>query len=172
MSRSGDAQEIFDAIRVLKDKITDKRRKLAQSGAVPAQWPLDSEDEVISFVSNVADKLDLKPELKLTIIGDVKNRLKDRSGERVTVAMLESDLLDLQALINNVLLAKIIVEISTPKIRIENATNELILAIERLEDLNELFGAIAVGVNLVTAFVAASGGNFSVLASIIPKLVS
>ena len=171
MSRTEEAQEIFDAVDSLRDRIRARRMELAISGIIQNQWPLGARSEVDRFISDAIDAAGLSPSQKSDVIAGVNERLNSAPG-LITVSILEGQLLDLQRQINDELLEQIILSISEPGTKIQNATRKLKEAIESLEDLNKIFGAITIAVNLVSTLVAASAGNFGVLLSIIPQLLS
>ena len=170
MSRTGEAQEMFDAVDSLRDRIRARRLELAIAGIIQNQWPLGSRNEVDAFISGTADAAGLSPTQKSVVMDAVNERLNSAPG-LITVSILEGQLLDLQSQINDDLLNEIILNISEPGTKIQNATREIKEAIERLEDLNKIFATITIAVSLVATLIAASGGNFGTLLSIIPELV-
>lgn len=164
-----EAQQLFDTLDSLRNAIRSKRITLAMSSVIPAEWPLDDDDKkaaAIAFITISLNKTDLSPEEKQEIL----NRINSRLAVGVTVAQLEDVLLGLQSQINNGLAAEIIAEIAEAGNKIKNATNELQIAIEKLEDLNELFGTIAVAINIVASLIGISAGNFGAILPLINQI--
>lgn len=84
---------------------------------------------------------------------------------------LEFKLIAIRDKLNLILLDNIIAKISDYKPKIENATTELQEAIDKLNNLSKVFGTIAIAVNLFTALISASSGNFGGLIKIVAKIL-
>lgn len=167
-----EAQSLFDNIGKLKNDIRIKRLEKASAGEVTSTWPIDnaSRSAMIAFVSNAATNAGLSNAQISTIISDLNSRL-GAPGSVVTVAMLEGQLIALQSQINDDLLVTILGSITSPATQLQNSSNELQIAIDKLNDLNELFSTFAVAVNLVAALIQASSGKFGPLVSTVSELI-
>jgi hypothetical protein len=164
-------QELFDSIGLLKDTITAKRIDLASKGKISPAWPINKADisNASNFISTTLDTMGLSSSDKNVITDEIKNFFDSLGvdGNEVTVAALEGRLLEFQAQINLQMLQSIIANISGAGKKITNATAVLKDAIDELNNLNKIFSAITVGVNLVAALLAASGGKFDLLIQVV-----
>jgi hypothetical protein len=171
MTRTGEAQEIFHAIDTLRDKIRLRRATLAMSGQIEPEWPLGDESQAINFISERANKAGLTTTQKAQVMNSLRQTLH-HSGSPITVAILENQLLDLQSQINDDILNDIMANLNISGAKIKSATNELKIAIDKLNDLNKIFGTISLAINFVAALLGVGVGNFNPLLSIISKLLA
>ncbi len=164
-------QKLFDDIGLVRNEIRG-RRMVASQAKISPQWPLSDGDlkKAIAIISIAADEAGLSKDDKEKVIQEIEANL-GALGSPVTVAALEGELSSLQRNINQqVILQSIISNITDAGIKIKNATNQLQIAIDKLEDLNKIFSVITVGVSLLTSLLAAGGGNFGSLLKIILQL--
>lgn len=127
---------------------------------------LDSRGSILLDLQSNTSFAGLSTQQEQQILSTIKPLL----ASRITVAQLEGVLLDLQSRITNDWAAEIIAEIADAGNKIKNATNELQIAIEKLEDLNELFGTIAVAINIAAYLIGISAGNFGAILPLINQI--
>ncbi len=167
-------QKLFDSIGLLKNTITAKRIALASGGKISPAWPINNADIADAFktISSAVESTGLSNREKKVITDEITTFFGGLvvNGNQSTVADLEDQLLKYQEQINLLILKSIIDNISDVGGKIKSATAELKKAIDRLNDLNKIFSAITVGVNLVAALLAASGGKFDLLTQVISAL--
>jgi hypothetical protein len=161
-------QQLFNAIDRLRNEIRITRQELALQGKISPEWPVD--DQAKQYVSNMVSEAaaGLSPSEQDQVKKIIQNEINNVS----TVAAFNGRLLSLLRDINNdVILDGILMNIQEPGQKISNATNEIEMAIDKINDLNDIFSVITLGVSLITALVAASSGNFGLLFPLLPKLI-
>jgi hypothetical protein len=168
MATIQELQDLIDTIRKVGKASRQKRRKLFDEFEIPKiEWELEDSPAIINYISRVADDAGLSPSEKKEVIDNLTNLL----GEIKSVEELEFKLIKIRGELNLSILDNIIAEISDYKPKIKNATTELQEAIDKLNNLSKVFGTIAIAVNLFTALITASSGNFSSLIKIVAELL-
>lgn len=168
MATNQDLQDLIENIRKVGKASRRERSKLFDEFEIPKiEWELEDRQAIINYISRVADEAGLSEDERNEII---KN-LTDLLDEFDSVEKLEFKLIALRDELNLDVLDKIIAEIADYKPKIENATTELQEAIDRLNNLSKVFGTIAIAVNLFTALISASSGNFGGLVKIVAEIL-
>lgn len=167
MTTNQERQELIETISKVGKASEKKRRKLWQESKIENRaWELEDPQIIKDYISRVADDADLPPNEKNKVIENLANLL----DEIENVEELEYKLLAIRDKLNREILDNILAEISDYKPKIKNATTELEEAIDRLNELSEVFGTIAIAFNLFTALIETSSGNFNSLIKIVEKL--
>ncbi len=168
MATTQELQDLIDTIRKVGKASRRKRSQLFDDFQIAKrEWELENPEAIINYISRVADDAGLSPDEKSEILENLANLL----DEIKSVEELEFKLLAIRDDLNLAILDNIIAEISDYKPKIENATTELVEAIDKLNKLSKVFGTIAIAVNLFTALISASSGNFGGLIKIVAELL-
>lgn len=161
---------LIDIVKKIEDTSFNKRHALYSANLIPKiEWELNNENEMYNYVKAVTTKAGLGVVERSEVEQDVKDLLAKNSFARPTVRQLESELRDLRAQLNNALAASIITSISGYKIKIIDANDDLTVALQKLNNLNESFGAIAIAVNLVAAMVSVATGKFDLMVKVLSE---
>ncbi|WP_250124932.1 hypothetical protein [Chroococcidiopsis sp. CCMEE 29] len=168
MATNQDLQDLIETIRKVGKASRQKRSKLFREFQIAKiEWELEDKQAIIGYISRVADDADLSLSEKNKVIQNLENLLDEINS----VEELEFKLIAIRDKLNLILLDNIIAKISDYKPKIENATTELQEAIDKLNNLSKVFGTIAIAVNLFTALISASSGNFGGLIKIVAKIL-
>jgi uncharacterized protein YpuA (DUF1002 family) len=170
MATVAQLNDLIEAIRKVGAASRQRRQKLFTAFKIPKiQWELTDEHAVLQYIEETADRAGLDTAKKNQLVNDVKNLLA-QSPAPPTVNWLEDQLIDLQAKINSDIADQIKAGISDYKTKVDSATQELQTAIDKLDDLNKIFGAIAIAVNLFAAMISVAAGKFDPLVKAVSKL--
>lgn len=167
MATNQELQDLIKIIRKVGKASRRKRSKLFEEFEIEKiEWELEDPQAIINYISRVADDAGLSQDQKNEVIENLENLLDEINS----VQELEYKLLAIRDDLNLGILENILDEISDYKPKIKNATTELQEAIDKLNNLSKIFGAIAITVNLFTALTQASSGNFGSLIKIVTKI--
>ncbi len=170
MSSNADLQNLIEKIRQVGAASRQRRVSLYQNFKIPKiEWELQDLKGVLDFVSNVADDAGLGQVEKNQIVADIKTRLSPDSGT-LSVSQLEDELIDLQTELNALILQNINASLAGYKPKINQASDKLSTAITQIDNLNEIFGAIAIAVSLFSAMISVVSGQFDSLIKVVSKL--
>ncbi|MBD1848712.1 hypothetical protein [Leptolyngbya sp. GB1-A1] len=165
MSSTTKLAELITTVKEIGDASFAERTALFKAGKISTvKWELADQTAVLDYVKAVADRAGLTDSEKKNLVKEVTDLLAKSSPAKPTVHALELELINLRAKLNSTLLTKIIAGMSSYEKTINDASKDLKEALDKLKELNESFGAIAIVVSLVAAMVSLSSGKFNLLA--------